>query len=414
MKKDVIWGLLDQALQSVTNLCVGIILIHYATKEEYGLYGVGFASLLLLIGFSNAIVSTQMTVLAPTKKQELQNHFCASLIIGFFLWLIPLFSIVATITLIFSYVYDLSEYEKLIYAVLLSSPPTILIEIMRRYFYLKLRPKTVFKMGLLYTFIYFISLTAILLNTKNNLHVYALLTNGFASLLAASIFFSMSDMSWRGAFCTSSESLKECWKDGKWALGGVLVTWGQIQGYVYVLALIEGSALVAEANAARLFLAPINVLSTGFSKVVMPRLVKFRINDKWQQAIITARKILIIMLVIIIAYSFSIYFIKDWIIDRFMNHDYKDIGILIYYWSIFFICQAFRTNNSILLQAFRLFKEITVSNAMTACVVLVISLLVVQSYGVKGVISTMSVGEFSLALILWMILTNKKHNKTIK
>lgn len=68
MKIDVVWGVLDQGLQSLINLSISVLLIYYESKHNYGLYGLGFATLLLFVGFSNALISTQMTVIAPSKK----------------------------------------------------------------------------------------------------------------------------------------------------------------------------------------------------------------------------------------------------------------------------------------------------------------------------------------------------------
>ncbi|MBU2568695.1 MAG: hypothetical protein KJ725_01435 [Gammaproteobacteria bacterium] len=408
MKKDVIWGLLDQVLQSVMNLAVGILLIYFAAKEEYGLYGVGFATLLLLVGFSNAVVSTQMTVIAPTKEDQEQEIFCASLIIGFFKLLIPLSILICLSLMALSRVYEFSCYIELVYIIALISPPVIFLEIMRRYFYLKLKPMSVFLMGLVYVSLYLTVLLWAFFTKQTSLHLYALSANGLAAFIAASLFFFFfSDMKIKGAYKISSDSLKESWKDGKWALGGVLVTWGQIQGYVYVLALIQGSAMVAEANAARLFLAPMNVLSTSFTKVIMPRLVRLKINNQRRQAVSMARKILFIMISIIILYSFAIILTKDFIF-KFLSKEYIYIEILIYFWSVFFMCQAFRINNSILLQAFRMFKDITLCNLVTVVLVLVGGLWVVQYYSVQGLIVVMSIGELLLATMLWFIFNKKK------
>lgn len=408
MKKDVIWGLLDQVLQSVMNLAVGILLIRFAAKEEYGLYGVGFATLLLLVGFSNAIVSTQMTVIAPTKEDQEQEIFCASLIIGFFKLFIPLSTLICLILMALSRVYGFSYYIELVYILALVSPSVIFLEIMRRYFYLKLKPKFVFLMGLVYVSFYLTVLLWAFFTKQTSLHLYALSANGLAAFIAALLFFFFSDMKIKGAYKMSSVSIKESWKDGKWALGGVLVTWGQIQGYVYVLALIQGSVMVAEANAARLLLAPMNVLSTSFTKVIMPRLVKLKINNQRQQAVRMARKILYIMLSIIILYSFAIISTKAFIF-KFLSKEYVYIETLIYFWSVFFMCQAFRINNSILLQAFRMFKDITLCNLVTVVLVLVGGLLVVKHYSIQGLITVMSIGELLLAMMLWSIFNKKKY-----
>lgn len=410
MKKDVAWGLFDQALQSLVNLAIGATLIHFATKEEYGLYGLGFAAQLLLTGISNALVSTPMTVIVPSKDKLIQDDFSFGLIIGFFKILLPIvFLFVLSVFLIDQW-HPISNYTGLAYTLALSSPWVILIEIMRRYLYIKQDSKSVFLMDTLYTCIYIASLTILLNLTRNNLHIFALSLSGIAGFIASIVFLLRSNMNFSNAKNIASSSLKEAWKDGSWSLGGVLISWGQNQGYVYVLALMKSSAIVAEANAARLFLAPISVISLGFSKVLMPRIVRLKVDGKIDEALKLARHILLIMIGIIITYGFFIASIKTWIIDTFIQKDYIYLDVLITSWTIYFLCQSFRNNNSILMQAFRYFKEITISSAWTSLSVLILITFVAKYFSINYVILTMSLGELVLAAILWKRFNQKQQS----
>lgn len=59
IKKDAIYGIVDQGLISLSNLGIGFLLIKLTSKENYGLYGIGFAAILLCVGVANALVTTQ-------------------------------------------------------------------------------------------------------------------------------------------------------------------------------------------------------------------------------------------------------------------------------------------------------------------------------------------------------------------
>ena len=409
MKIDMMWGVLDQGLQSLINLSIGVLLIYYESKYSYGLYGLAFATLLLFVGVSNALVSTQMTVIAPSKIRKERMIFCGSLIGGFF---IILFSVEILLILLYEAIkniFDLSAYRFFVYAMAIAVPALIFQEIMRRYFYLKLIPKKVFIMDICYAVILCIGLYYIIYLELNDKHIYAIALIGISASVSSLIYFMGSDLKIKGSIRYSYDSFREAWVGGKWALGGVMVTWGQSQGYVYVLGLLKGSELIAEANAARLFLAPISVVSTSIYKVIMPRLVNLKNNHNIDYAVSIVRRIMFAMLILIVMYTSILGIYADWIVYKFMGNKYQMVNMLIYLWAFYFICQAFRNTNSILLQVIRLFKRITLSNLFTSVFVLVTSLLTVTRYEVQGVIIVMSLGELMLAIIFWKILRNERH-----
>ncbi len=409
MKIDMMWGVLDQGLQSLINLSIGVLLIYYESKYSYGLYGLAFATLLLFVGVSNALVSTQMTVIAPSKIRKERMIFCGSLIGGFF---IILFSVEILLILLYEAIkniFDLSAYRFFVYAMAIAVPALIFQEIMRRYFYLKLIPKKVFIMDICYAVILCIGLYYIIYLELNDKHIYTIALIGISASVSSLIYFMGSDLKIKGSIRYSYDSFREAWVGGKWALGGVMVTWGQSQGYVYVLGLLKGSELIAEANAARLFLAPISVVSTSIYKVIMPRLVNLKNNHNIDYAVSIVRRIMFVMLILIVMYTSILGIYADWIVYKFMGNKYQMVNMLIYLWAFYFICQAFRNTNSILLQVIRLFKRITLSNLFTSVFVLVTSLLTVTRYEVQGVIMVMSLGELMLAIIFWKILRNERH-----
>ena len=126
LRADAIWGISDQALQSLTNLLSGVFLIRFASKEEYGLYGLGFAVSLLCVGICNALVMTQMTVIAPTKAPELRDTYCGSMFFALMLLLVAFGLVVLMILLGLSDIL-LAQYVKLATVLILSVPGVVAI-----------------------------------------------------------------------------------------------------------------------------------------------------------------------------------------------------------------------------------------------------------------------------------------------
>lgn len=65
---------------------------------------------------------------------------------------------------------------------------------------------------------------------------------------------------------------RQLWACGRWALPGVLLTWVNLNAYVYVAAAALGAAALADINAARLLLMPAGLAITAWSNLARPRI----------------------------------------------------------------------------------------------------------------------------------------------
>jgi O-antigen/teichoic acid export membrane protein len=72
----------DQTLLSAVNFVVQIILIKTTSKDEYGLYSLGFSIIMYLMSFQNAIVNTPITVTLAERTSEEKNKYVSSVFAG--------------------------------------------------------------------------------------------------------------------------------------------------------------------------------------------------------------------------------------------------------------------------------------------------------------------------------------------
>lgn len=400
LHKDASWGFLGQALQSIINLSAGLFLVKFATKEEYGIYGIGFAVSLLFVGFANAIVMTQMTVIAPSKPDDDRERYCGSMLLAAFAIVLP----VSLLVWLCSYlpIDGFSDkYRDLLAALSLAIPGFVIVEFLRRYFYLSLAVKNAFYVDASLLILFSGMLSVIYFSDLGDLHFWVLSAYGISALIVAAVFlrrvvrFPLHD-----AFRLVPHSMTEAWKQGKWALGGVTVTSIQNQGYVYLLALLQGAASVAEANAARLFLSPLSLLSTSLSRVFMPRMAILRAEGHVGKAVKLSVVILCILLACILIYTGALLSSIDWILSVFATPEYQSIGILVALWALFIIGNSLRNVPTQLLQISHKFRMITLSSTVTAVLVLLLSILSIRLYGICGLIIVMALGELVLAVIL--------------
>ena len=243
-----------------------------------------------------------------------------------------------------------------------------------------------------------------------HLNLAALVIMGIASAIVgfASVLLARKEMPVRLA--DIRPALQESWQHGRWALAGVTVTWIQDQSYIYLLSAMVSPAETAEASAARLFLAPLTLLSVGFYRVYMPRWAYLAHDGKHQEIVNTANRVKWILVSMVVAYVGVLLLLKDWLTPLLLTGSYTQTGPLIAMWGALFAMQAVRGNYSSLLQVFRRFRDITLANTATAIGVLLMGAILIKAYGVKGSMVTMIVGELALTILLIYGFRNVRKN----
>lgn len=405
LRGDALLGLLDQGLLSLANLGLGLFLIHAASQQAYGLYVVAYASIMLGVGLANALITTQMTVLAPEKKAAEQDRYLYSMLAGQYLVLIPMLlgTGVVLMVLLTGGLIDI-EIARLAALVCAALPGVLLLEYFRRFFLLKLRLVAVLLLDLGFVALLFSLVAALQRLLPAHLHLAAIGAHGVAGLLVGLVALHGAGM--RGPLRAGavSAALSEAWRQGKWAIAGVKVTWLQSQSYVYLLGALGGAASVAEVSAARLLMAPLVVFHTGLVRTFIPRVAILRCAAGRGCAERLARKVLISALVVIALYTAVVAQFGVDFGGAIFTDAYRNVGAFVLLWGAIFLLQAVRSNSAMLLQVLKQFRLITLANALTAAMVVVASVVLIDVYGGLGSLVAMAGGELILAGLLWRAL----------
>jgi len=396
-------GFFDQGLLSAFNFALGTILIRTVSKTQYGLYVLAASIILLVVGFQNALITTQFTVLAPAKAADEQDRFCAALNIGQFIYWIPL----AVLFILALYLLRAcgalgSEYLPLLTICAVSALGVLSREFLRAYYYFKLEPSLVLFIDIAYILLFSSAFGACLFFDVPNAHLYALAGMGMAGFIASvkgmrSLKAKLPSISKE----TLLAPLKECWKNGKWALLGVAVTWLQTQSYVYLTLSMLGAEHTAVAHAARLLLMPTMLLNLSYGMLFRAKWAQDLSGGAAESVFKDASRVLAALVSIIALYSVGLYIFSDSIIATVFKEKYQNISSYIFLWAILFIFQAARSNASLILQVFQNFKGITVINAVTAPVTVILGIVLIKTIGAQGSVMAMAAGEALLGLMLY-------------
>lgn len=399
--RDSTISLVDQAMLSLANLLVGVFLIQNTGKEDYGIYVIAYAVILYVVGVQNAIVTTQMTVMAPRKPHELQPGFCGSLAVGQYLIFMPLAMLAVGIGVVASNVGWLPEDDaRMVIVIATATLGVLLREFARGLFFLKLRPGVVLALDLVNIVLLFGGLFIAQRAAPELLHVLAIAAFGVSSLVSGALALGVARLPLRQVLAEQLAALRDAWVNGRWALGGVSVTWIQDQSYVYLLSLLAGAASTAEANAARLLLVPVMLLNTGVTRITMPHWAILRHNGKRAEIEQTAGWIWRVLVLLIGVYVGALLLGQDVVIPFLFSAEYESIGSLILLWGVILGLQIVRSSFSIMLQVYQQFRQITVANVFSAVIVVALGLVLIPALGVEGSLIAMLLGEIVLTVLL--------------
>ncbi len=391
------WGVAGQVLQSLVNFLTGIILITYATKEEFGHYGIVMATMLIVIGVSNALITTQMTVRTP-KKTRPKDYLGAMLILQIVV-VTPLITLIAAGGY-WTYRQTGSNLAQLLLLMPVYLLPLLALEFSRRALFIERNLRAAFVMDSLYAAAYLLPLYAAAVQGESSLNLRALLISGASAAACTLLFLLTSRLPLRHRWPVVRDCFMESWGQGRWALGGVALTWIQNQGYVYILAFFAGATAVAEINAVRLLLAPVAVISAGIGKVLLPRLAHHW--HRAQQLAIDSLvlRTLLIYLAMVVAYTTIFFLFADSILAWLPDH-YRFSLLVFVSWAGFFLFQGGRNIASLMMQVSLNFRPLTLRSAVVATFSLVILIFVVPVLGPEITVSVMAAAEALLGLLLW-------------
>ena len=391
----------DQALQSVINLLTNIFLIRYATKAEYGVYGIGFTSVLLFMGLAHALFSLQMTVIAPDKPEVERHRYFGSMFISMSVVILVFSGLALSIATLAEGLIPQS-YRVLIGVVALSTPGVLIMQFMRQYLYFYNMAFRVLVFDFVFLILYIGLLLILFYYQAENLHYWALLLNGGIALMIGIVAIYLNlQLKFTESLSLAKSSFIEAWHSGSWAILGSLLTVLQTQGYVYLLAIFRGPAAVAEMNAARLFLSPLLVMSSGFSKVMIPKMALLKSAGKMNSAVSLALKVMVMLIVFLCFYLVFIALSWDWLAEFMSDKGYENLWILVILWGVYFLSNSVVNAPSELLQITRKFRFLTLAGMVTAAIVLAGSIPAIIYFGAVGAVIMLILGELGLAVILW-------------
>lgn len=394
---------LDQAMLSLINLGVQILLIKTVTKSAFGYYSLALSVIMYLMSFQNSVVNTPITVSLAGKTKEEQNSYVSSIFSGQLLAL-GFVSVLGLLIAFSFFSFGLSLDETLIIASLAAASFGILNrEFLRSYFFAEEEAFKVLKLDFYYALLYALLISISYVFFRINVPLIILfmgIASAFDSLILNKRFrFNFSLKSIKSAFT-------ENWFISKWSLIGISVTHLQNYAYLYVISTFLGSNATAEVSASRLLLMPLGLITIGWGNVIRPYGAKLRERNQLHKFFknLAISSLLFPIIVTILTGVFLIF--SDWLLKNIFTSDYESVFKYLILWSILTSVGFLRANASYGLQVIKKFKSLALLNVVTMAITVTLAVLLVNGYKIEGALIASIIGEAIFAVVLWYNLYN--------
>jgi O-antigen/teichoic acid export membrane protein len=397
-------GVADQALTSAENFAIGVILVRNCTKAEFGLYGLGYGILILGWSLIAALITAQMSAALSRESLNREQRQIES---GALLHTLLVACIVTTscgclLTLLLTQLHLIVSHDAYYWLFLSSALPGICLrDFMRRYFFQDRSETRALVMDASALALTIATLGAMAALHVTHLHSVAVATLAFGGLAVGIWGVVAGGLSPRKQSDEVLSGLKSAWRAASWNIGATLVSWIQNQTYTFFVTAMLGLSGLATANAARVLLTPITLLSTGLALPLLPRFANQRTNLHMAVSIRSVLALLAVMLVFVGLYMLALWLARDAFIPLILGNRYNDLWPCIVAWAIANVFINLRIYYSTFLLAKGGFRRLFAANILSAVVVIGVTGPLIHFFGALGSVYSIAAGELLLGMATW-------------
>lgn len=404
MIKRLGFGVINQLVSGGGLFLFGIYMVNQLSFYEFGLYGIALSIHMLVTGVIGSLIVTQLVVQFPRLSSE-QVDSCIKSTLTILLMVVAVglfFALVA-------YQFNDGWVGKYLAAVTVVSVLNPLRNFYIRISYSLKREKSAIVINASWV------LSLIILSLGYSyLHGYGESSDGlivlgmahFSSIVIGFVVYGCRSIALKWSVVKGV--WVAFWENGRWALGGVAITWMQNQSYVFLMTYYMGPEGVGLANAGRMFITPFGFLIPAMTQVLLPYLSETR--EKSERNAIRKGAAFSVSLsaasVIYVCFALLIYdFLYSILIGKSGN--FESVYTFSCLWFAVLVAQSFREGVSVTMQSLAEFKRITKALIYSASLTVMASIFIAYIVWPGFMVLCVAMGEVFLSLLMFAFLANK-------
>jgi O-antigen/teichoic acid export membrane protein len=391
---------IDQALLSALNFVLAILLIHYATKQEYGLY----SQLVNLQSFfspfhAGIFVSAYMTLASRMDGMRLAL-FRSSMARAELVMSLTSIVVVVVILLLGSRMISSALSLSSCIAFGMALLGLWWREFIRQTQFSVLR----YDRALIVDAVYFLTTLAAVgcatylgqLTTSA-----ALWCMGLGAVVAVAIPFVSAI---RGAVPTIGTIKKDVhisWSMGRWEVIGSIVTWGYAQSYVYFAAMHGGLDSAAEVSAGRLMAMPLALMWASYANVLRPSASRMLAGGSAAASYTLAIRSAMFVTGSSAIYALAIYAAVPYLDNSLFAGKFQHLQPLSMWWILYFALTGITTVAASVLRSALEFRQVFIRQLISCVAAVVLLTAGLQFSAVEALVIALVIVEAISAALFW-------------
>ena len=316
----------DQIVASATTFITGALIGRVCSKEEFGLYTIGFSLLTLLMTVQASLIATPFMIRIPNVKGDDAKSFAGSSLIhqiGFGVSV----SMLVAITGATSAIGNVAMGQTFI-ALGAALVFLLLRDYVRQTCFARLAYAQVFALDVLLALLQIGGLAVLYLS--GNLHAWtAFLVLGLACALTALHWVIVTRGERQIRLARVRPDFRESWTSGKWLLASGLVWAVSMNLYAWIVAAFHGTASAGSWAAALGVMTLINPLMLGVQNYLGPRIMHANAQGGIEGLRHTVRDAGLKFFALLSAFTIAMYFFGDQLVSAIYGAKYAGNGTLV-------------------------------------------------------------------------------------
>lgn len=403
--KRLIYSTFDQVILSTINFILSYLLLKLLSKADYGIYNIIIPVSLIFTALQNALINTPLMVEYWNKVSSDRNLMVSSLLLIqkryltiFLISLISLFIFYSIFTHGYQVLILFLSFIALIVGVLSR-------EFLRNYYFTIERPQAAVTNDFYY--LLYITIFIIVIYFTGLVNVSSVLLAIGVSSLFSSIFKNRSLIIHKN-YELAKKHFTDCFKHGKWALLGVIVTHIQTYGYIYLIGIFFTTKDIGDIAAIRLLFAPFAFVTVGYSKIAIPRGSKLVLENKVNKFFKEEVFFSFFYVLVIIIYTIFINLLPDDLLIKLLKKEYLNALDYLPYLSFSTVLSVLGSTGSNGLQAIKNFKGLSKINSLAMVVSFVLTIILIYLIGIKGALIANICSQLINISGMWYIFNNAR------
>jgi O-antigen/teichoic acid export membrane protein len=372
-----------QALLSIGNFVVSLILLRFASDAEFGFYVLALNGVMLLISIQTAFVGPAMVLQMTRVEGPERADLIGGLYGGQRRVLPPLACLCLAATCALWLFKVLDSFEALLLCAAVGAAWAALY---RQFFRMVLNgyrnSEAVLRGDAVYVAAQIAGAAIAVFSS-----VPAVVTIAFLGAGATAGGYLNSRLLWkheRWNINSSPAVWRKIARVGAWTAAGSVAHWSFSQGYNYLIVGTLNVAAVAAAGSTRMLMMPVNLLSTGIGTMMLATasgwLLEHGTRSTYHRVMLGAAAVAGVALL----YLSILWLTRDFIFTSLLHKDFAQRDLLLILWSMASVTMVVRDQLVNFLLARTRFRSLTMLTMVGAIVSLVVSYVAMLRIGVAG------------------------------